>query len=111
MSVVKKSISKKKIPKKAAAKKSIKKSAAISKGKISKRVAARISNVSSSDWLYVMPRKDKWVVRKDGSERVSGIYPTKIEAVNAAKKTMKLTHVNYIIVHDALGNIIALIKE
>jgi len=38
---------------------------------------------------HVVPRGNKWSVRKAGSSRASGIYRTQKEAVNEAKKIAK----------------------
>lgn len=56
--------------------------------------------------LHVLPRGDKWVVRKDGSIRASGIYTSKEQAILVASNIVKENNKLYAVVHDRLGNVI-----
>src|SRR5690606_4017907 len=69
-----------------------------------------IKNISQSavrvdNRFYVIPREGKWILRKDKSERVSGIFVTRDEAISAGKEKIKLSESASVVVHGMNGNI------
>lgn len=79
----------------------------VERKKITHKTVLRIANSSVINGmrLHVLPRGDKWVVRKDGSIRATGIYLTKEQALSAAKNIVKGGGVPYAVVHDEFGKV------
>ncbi len=73
---------------------------------IVKKVAA--SAMTSNERVHVLPRSNKWVVRTDGAEKVSGIFLTKDRAILRAKQLVEKGKT--IVVHNELGKITQRIK-
>ncbi|HTO77368.1 MAG TPA: DUF2188 domain-containing protein [Thermoanaerobaculia bacterium] len=40
-----------------------------------------------SNRVHVVPHKDGWAVRREGSDRASSVHPTQAEAIDAARPT------------------------
>ena len=53
--------------------------------------------------LHVISRNGKWVVKKEGAKRVSGIYPTQSKAIEIATASVKSGKTEDAIVHDLMG--------
>jgi len=79
----------------------------IKQKQITPKILLRIVESSTTRGLrvHVLPRGDKWVVRKDGSIRASGIFSSKEQAVTVASNIVKENKKLYAVVHDRLGNV------
>ena len=54
---------------------------------------------------HVVPNGDNgWAVRRNGSERASGVYPTKQQAVDAGREMSRNAHTE-LVVHNKDGKI------
>ncbi len=53
---------------------------------------------------HVVPHGDGWAVRAEGAERVTSVYPTQREAINAARETARNQRVE-LLIHGADGKI------
>jgi poly(hydroxyalkanoate) granule-associated protein len=92
----KKAAPKKAVPKKAAPKKaSTKKTAA-------KKVAPKKARVSV---YHLLPKDDKWVVRREGEDKDIAVMGTKRATLDAARKTAQSNEPSRLVVHRADGTI------
>ena len=75
--------------------------------KISQRALLKVgrSAITRSNRLHVIARDGMWIVKRDGAERVMGIYGTKNQAVNIARAQLKAGKVNYALIHDLEGKV------
>jgi len=60
---------------------------------------------------HVISRKEQWVILIEGALRVSGIYKTKIDAVNGAMQMLKAKKVVAVIIHKKDGSIEKWVKR
>jgi len=60
--------------------------------------------------MHVLPREGKWVVRKDGASRVTGVYTTRDAALRVARRSKSAGKANYIVVHDSTGKVVRIIS-
>jgi hypothetical protein len=74
---------------------------------VSHKTLAKVgrSALTRSNRLHVIARDGRWVVKRDGAERVMGIYRTQTEAVDKAKAQLKAGKISYALVHDLEGKI------
>lgn len=70
------------------------------KGKLTEKFSKAAS--TNSKRVHVVPSKDGWSVKKEGSTRSSAVRPTKEGAVKAAKR---LLSVERIVIHKKDGTI------
>lgn len=63
------------------------------------------SAITRSNRLHVIARDGRWIVKRDGAERVMGIYGTKNKAVSIARAQLRAGKVSYALVHDLEGKI------
>jgi hypothetical protein len=54
--------------------------------------------------VHTVPHEDGWANRREGSDRVSRVYPTKDEAQDAGRDTARNEHTEHI-VHNRDGKI------
>lgn len=47
--------------------------------------------------IHVVPHKEGWATRKEGSPRASGVFPTKTEAVDKGREQAKREKVELVI--------------
>ena len=47
--------------------------------------------------IHVVPRKDGWATKKEGSERAGGVYDTKIDALEQARNQARRERVDVVI--------------
>ncbi|MBD0289222.1 MAG: DUF2188 domain-containing protein [Flavisolibacter sp.] len=75
--------------------------------KISKRIIKSIAQAATNggNRLHVVPREDKWAVRKDGGKRARVIYPNREAAIDFARKEVEQGRFSYAVVHDWTGRI------
>ena len=55
--------------------------------------------------LHVIARNGKWVIKKDGAKRASGIYNTQRQAIEIATAQVKAGKIEEAIVHDLFGHL------
>lgn len=60
---------------------------------------------------HVIPRDSRWVVRRNGAKRVSGLYDTLETAIQSAKALASKEAKGYVVVHDNMGNVKSIIRE
>lgn len=72
---------------------------------ITPSLAKRIKNTNTENWIYISPRDHKWVVRKNGAERATGVYSDKATALNAARNITRLSNGMHIIVFNSQGEV------
>lgn len=77
---------------------------------ITSSVAKKIRGLVTQDWLYVSPKDNMWIVRKDGSERAMHVYRLKATALSAAKRIGNLSGTSHIIVYNTKGEISRIIE-
>lgn len=54
--------------------------------------------------IHVVPHADGWATRKEGAERVGGVYTKKAEALEAGRSQAKREHVE-LVIHGKKGMI------
>jgi len=78
--------------------------------RITRRIIESIANGSKDGPLiiHVAPRSNTWIVRKYGANRVTGIFNSKIEAIEKASKIVNpiKSKNTQIFIHDKKGNFI-----
>jgi hypothetical protein len=74
---------------------------------ITQQIIDRVAEAAAihSNRLHVLPRNEKWVVRRDGARRVMGIFGTRDEALNLARLYVNNGSMEYAVVHDSNGHI------
>lgn len=60
---------------------------------------------SSGKKLHVMPREGKWVLFKEGSERILSQYTDKRSAVLNGKKILSSNNVKALVIHKTDGTV------
>jgi len=75
------------------------------------KLADKMAKLDTTDWMYVMPKENYWVVRKSGSDRASGRFSNKQSAVNAARRVVQNTGHGRIIIHNSTGEVIRVIQN
>jgi len=53
---------------------------------------------------HVVTHNDAWAVRREGSQRVSGIYPTQRDAIDAGREISRNQHTE-LVIHRPNGQI------
>lgn len=73
--------------------------------RLSKRIILNVAETARNpkNRLHIISRNGKWVVKKEGAKRVSGIYPTQNEAIEIATASVKAGKTEDAIVHDLMG--------
>ena len=76
--------------------------------KITKQLAKSIGRLASvhSNRYHVMPRSNKWIIRRDGAIRALGIYKTRNEAVKKVEDVVRSSHGGYAYIHGKDGRIV-----
>ena len=54
--------------------------------------------------IHVVPHKDGWATKKEGSQRAGGVYDTKQEALDAGRQQAKREQVE-VVIHKQNGRI------
>lgn len=75
--------------------------------KISQRALLEVglSAITRKNRLHVIARDGMWIVKRDGAERVMGIYETKNEAISIARAQLRAGKVSYALIHDLEGKV------
>ncbi len=74
-----------------------------------KRKSVLLSDMEDAVFYHELKRGTHWKVRKEGADRASGLFSTKVEAVTAARE-LKVVN-KHIFVHKADGSIGSWIKS
>jgi len=78
---------------------------------ITPAIVRRIQKVNTGHLVYVSPRNNNWIVRKDGAIKATHVYRQKVSAVNAAKRMANDSQeINQVIVYNLQGEISKIIK-
>ena len=91
-------------------KKDVKKAETSKKSKKSRNVTVKVHKAmikisSSKARIHVVSHKDGWAVKKEGSNRASGVFEKKITAVNRAKNLAKKGPQKDVVIHKKDGTI------
>lgn len=72
--------------------------------------ARRIAKLNSDEWIHVLPRDNSWVVRKSGAQKAVGVFSTKRTALTTAKRIKHNTATARIIIYDAYGQVLQILR-
>jgi hypothetical protein len=79
----------------------------MSEKKLTKKIILSVAETARNpkNRLHVISRNGKWVVKKEGSKRAFGIYPTQSKAIEIATARVKAGKTDDAIVHDLMGRL------